>query len=146
MPTATRGPMLELFWRTHKWILRASGGRLFARIGKLPVLMLYTKGRKSGEARMNALSYVPHGGAYAVVASNAGADFHPGWWLNLRGMSEAELQIGGKGMKVKWREAKGKEAEELYVRFADSDARYAEYWRRTKREIPVVVLEPEKET
>jgi deazaflavin-dependent oxidoreductase (nitroreductase family) len=124
----------------HKWILRVSGGRLFAKIGNLPVLLLYTKGRKSGESRMNALSYVQHGGAFVVVASNAGAEFHPGWWLNLREMSEAGIRIRGKSMKVKWRTAKGDEAEELYARFVLADPGYAEYRKRTKREIPVVVL------
>lgn len=145
MPTATRGPALELFWRMHKWILRASGGRLFAKIGKLPVLLLYTKGRKSGEPRMNTLSYVPHGEAYAVVASNAGADFHPGWWLNLRELPEADIQIRGQKMKVKWREAKGNEAEEIYARFVEAEPGYGEYRKRTKREIPVVVLDKKKE-
>jgi deazaflavin-dependent oxidoreductase (nitroreductase family) len=142
MPTATRGPVLKIFWRMHKWILRASGGKLFARIGKLPVLLLYTKGRKSGEARMNALSYVAHGNAYAVVASNAGADFHPGWWLNLREMPEADIQIRGQRMKVKWSEAIGNEKDEIFAEFVKAEPGYAEYRERTKREMPVVVLEP----
>jgi deazaflavin-dependent oxidoreductase (nitroreductase family) len=126
----------------HKWILRASGGRLFARIGKLPVLLLYTKGRKTGEARMNALSYLAHGNAYAVVASNAGADFHPGWWLNLREMLEAEIQIRGHRMKVRWREAIGNEKETIFSEFVKAEPGYAEYQKRTTREIPVVILEP----
>src|SRR3990172_11806671 len=131
MPTASRGPALELFWRMHTWILRASGGRLFARIGKLPVLLLYTNGRRSGEVRMNALSYVAHGKAYAVVASNAGADFHPGWWLNLREMPEAEIQIRGKGMKVKWSEASGNKKDEVFAEFAKAEPGYAAYKERT---------------
>ena len=142
MPTATRGPMLELFWRMHKWILRASGGRLFARIGKLPVLLLYTLGRKSGERRMNALSYVTDGTNYVVVASNAGAEFHSGWWLNLKEMTSAEIEVRGKRMRVMWREAKGNEREKLYERFIEAEPGYAEYRGRTKREIPVVLLEP----
>ena len=115
---------------------------MFAKIGRLPVLLLYTTGRKSGEARMNALSYVPHGDAYAVVASNAGADFHPGWWLNLREMPEVEILIRRKRMKIKWHEAKGNEANEIYASFVEAEPGYAEYRKRTKREIPVVVLEP----
>lgn len=91
---------------------------------------------------MNALSYVAHGAAYAVVASNAGADFHPAWWLNLREMPEAAIQIRGTEMKAKWREAKGKEREELYAKFVEEESGYGIYRTRTKREIPVVVLEP----
>ena len=49
--------------------------------------------------------------------------------------------IRGQKMKVKWREAKGKEAEEIYARFVEAEPGYAEYRKRTKREIPVVVLE-----
>lgn len=133
---------MKFFWRMHKWILRASGGRLFAKIGKLPVLLLYTKGRKSGALRMNALSFVLFGDGYAVVASNAGADFHPGWWLNLRETPEAEIQIRGQSMKVKWREAKGNEKDEIFAEFVKAEPGYAEYRKRTKREIPVVALEP----
>ena len=142
MPTATRGALLEMFWRMHKWILRASGGRLLARIGRLPVLMLHTRGRKSGDPRTNALSYIPFEEAFVVVGTNAGADFHPSWWLNLREMPDAEIEIRGKKRRVTWREAKGGEAKELFARFVEADAGYAEYRERTKREIPVVILEP----
>jgi deazaflavin-dependent oxidoreductase (nitroreductase family) len=135
--------MLELFWRMHKWILRASDGRFFARVGNLPVLLLYTRGRKSGEMRMNALSYVMDEANYVVVASNAGAEFHSGWWLNLKEMPGAEIEVRGKRTMVKWREAKGKEREDLYALFIEAEPGYAEYRKRTKREIPVVVLEPQ---
>lgn len=142
MPTAKRGPVLEFFWRMHKWVLRVSGGRLFTRIGKLPVLLLFTRGRKSGEVRMNALSYVPHGNTYAVVASNAGAGFHPGWWLNLREMAETEIQIRGQGKMVQWREAKGNEKDKIFTEFVKAEPSYAEYKKGTKREFPVVILKP----
>jgi deazaflavin-dependent oxidoreductase (nitroreductase family) len=128
----------------HRWILHTTGGRLFAKVGKLSVLLLYTKGRKSGEERMNGLSFVPFGDGYAVVASNAGADFHPGWWLNLREMPDAEIQVRGQRMKVKWRAVTGQEREEIFAKFVEAEPGYAEYRKRTKREIPVVVLEPIK--
>lgn len=138
-------PILKLFWRMHMWVLRISGGRAIDKIGKLSVLLLYTIGRKSGDTRTNALSYVPQGSAYVVVATNAGADFHPSWYLNLSARPEAQIEIQGKKSKVKWRQAKGEEADELFSKFVEGDPSYAEYKARTKRKIPVVVLEPNDE-
>lgn len=142
MPAAKRGLMLSLFWRLHKWVLQLSGGRSFDRLGKLNVLLLHTVGRKSGKPRLTALNYVVHGSAYVVVASNAGADFDPAWWLNLQGRPKAEIETRGVKRKVIWRVAQAAEAETLYAKFVEAEDGYAEYKRRTARPIPVVILEP----
>ncbi len=142
MPAVKLNPAPKLFWRMHKWILRVGGGRAIDKLGKLSALILYTVGRKSGEVRTNALSYVPHSNAYVVVATNAGPDFHPSWWLNLCAKPEAQIEIRGAKTKIKWRVTNGQEADELHSKFVEADSSYAEYKARTKREIPVVVLEP----
>jgi deazaflavin-dependent oxidoreductase (nitroreductase family) len=142
MPAVSRGPALKFYWRLHKWILQMTSGRLFARVGKLDVLMLRTTGRKSGQPRLTALSFVPHAAGYAVVASNAGADSEPSWWLNLQAKPRAELEIRGVRFAVTWRIAQGDEAEKLYAKFVEAEPGYAEYRQRTARKIQVLILEP----
>jgi deazaflavin-dependent oxidoreductase (nitroreductase family) len=137
-----RGPILKAFWRWHKWILKASGGRLLANIGKLSVLVLHTRGHASGEPRTTVLSFVPYEQSYVVVASNAGAGHDPAWWRNLQQTPRTEIEIRGRRLAVTWRQAAGAEAEQLYTRFVQADPSYAEYQSRTSRPIPVVVLTP----
>jgi deazaflavin-dependent oxidoreductase (nitroreductase family) len=117
---------VEAVWRLHRWIFRASGGLLGGRLGGLPILLLTTRGRKSGEAREVALGYLREGEAYVVIASNAGEDSHPGWWLNLMAEPEARIYVGG---------------EELPVLAREAQASYNRYQERTSRRIPVVILE-----
>lgn len=142
MPAVRRTRAVKLFWALHKWIYQTSGGRIGARLFGNPVLILHTKGRKSGKPRSNVLMYVPDGRAYVVVATNAGADFHPAWWLNLREREEGEIQAGRKRMRVHAQEAEGKERARLWARIVEADESYREYEIRTARKIPVVVLEP----
>ena len=108
----------------------------------MPVLMLTTKGRKSGEPRSNVLTYVPKGRASVVYASNAGEPRHPAWWLNLLADPHATVQRGQEVIRVVAREAEGAERAALWDEVVRAYAAYAEYERRTTRRIPVVVLEP----
>ncbi|MGH2582463.1 MAG: nitroreductase/quinone reductase family protein [Anaerolineales bacterium] len=142
MPAVRRGPVLYLFWRLHKWILSASGGTIAARVDGFPVLLLRTIGRKTGEPRTNALAYVGHGDAYVVVGTNAGADFDPAWVQNLRAQPDAEITIRGRKIAVRAGESAGEERDNLYEKFVQTSMAYGEYKRRTRREIPVVILEP----
>jgi deazaflavin-dependent oxidoreductase (nitroreductase family) len=136
------GPSLRLFWRLHKWILRVSRGRLLARVDGLPVLVLHTVGRSTGQPRMNALSYVREGENFVVVGSYAGAEVHPAWYLNLKANPETFVDVRGKRIRVKMNEASGQQAQDLYARFVQIQPGYAEYQKRTERKIPVVVLQP----
>lgn len=102
---------------------------------------MITKGRKSGEPRPVALSYVKDDGRWVVVGTNAGEDRHPAWWLNVEANPHVEVLVKGERVRVTARLAEGEERKRLYQRFIDLDDSYAEYRRRTTREIPVVVLE-----
>ena len=84
MPVVTRGPLLTLYWKLHRTLFRLSSGRIGARSGDWPVLLLTTKGQKTGERRDVALNYLRDDGSYVVIGSFAGADRHPAWWKNLR--------------------------------------------------------------
>lgn len=137
-----RNAAVELFWRIHPALYRITGGRIGGKIMGLPVLLLTTKGRKSGQPRTNALTYLPRGDACVVIASVLGEPRHPQWWLNLRADPEASVLVGRESRRVRAREAEGEERDELWRAMASVTPDYDEYKKRTTRRIPVVVLEP----
>ena len=129
-------------WRMHRWTYRASGGRLGGRLLGMPVLLLTTKGRRTGRPHTTALVYFPEGRNVVVIASSGGSSAHPAWWWNLRARQEAQIQIGRGVRRVRSREAEGPERERLWARVVRAYRGYAAYQARTSRRIPVVVLEP----
>ena len=140
--TAVRlSPGLRFAWFVHRWLYRLSGGRIGTKVNGFDILMLTTRGRTSGEPRRVALQSLEHRDGWAVIASFAGEDRHPNWWLNLLAEPKAEVQIGRRRTAVRAREATGEERAELWARFVEVDDAYAEYEERTTRVIPVVVLE-----
>src|SRR6266404_3632222 len=96
-----RGPLLTLLWRAHRLWYRLSDGRLGAKFMGWDILLLTTKGRKSGAPRSVTLNYFPHGGALVVIASNVGDDHDPQWWQNLKAHPDAEVRIGAKRIAVR---------------------------------------------
>jgi deazaflavin-dependent oxidoreductase (nitroreductase family) len=144
MAAVKLSPALRMGWWMHRTVYRLSGGRIGRRVNGFEVLLLTTVGRTSGEPRRAALQMLPHGDAFAVIASHAGDARHPAWWLNLRARPEADAQVGRRRFRVRAREATGAERDDLWARFVVIDDAYAEYARRTEgiRIIPVVVLEP----
>ena len=143
MAAARLSPALGFSWFVHRWLYRLSGGRIGTRINGFEVLLLTTRGRTSGEPRRVALQSLEHGDGWAVIASFAGEDRHPNWWLNLLAEPMATLQIGRRSTGIRAREATGEERAELWDRFVAVDDAYAVYEERTTRVIPVVVLEPQ---
>jgi deazaflavin-dependent oxidoreductase (nitroreductase family) len=137
-----RSKLLELFWKIHPALYRWTGGRIGGSMMNLPVLLLTTKGRRSGEPRTRALMYLPKGDRFVVIASYLGEPRHPDWWLNLRANPRASIQVGGQRLDVAAREADGEERTRLWQEVVARQADYAEYQRRTDRRIPVVVLDP----
>lgn len=109
---------------------------------RLGTLFLHTVGRKSGRARANGLFYVLDGVDLIVVASNAGADVDPAWWLNLRARPDAEVEVGGQRRTVRARPARSEEYDRLWPRLVTANPDYATYRTKASRPIPVVILEP----
>jgi F420H(2)-dependent quinone reductase len=126
---------------THRRVYRLTGGKIGGRIGKLPVLLLTTIGRKSGKPRTQPLAYTRVGDGYAVIASKGGAAQHPLWYLNLRANRLAEITVGRDTHEVRARDAEGEERERLWRALADLYPGYDRYAQKTSRRIPVVVLE-----
>jgi len=137
-----RSKAVELFWKIHPRLYKLTNGLIGGRIVGMPVLLLTTTGRKSGQPRERALTYLPHGDAYVVIASFLGEPRHPDWWLNLQKNPRATVRCSRATVPVVAREAEGGERENLWARVVSVNGDYEEYRRRTDRRIPVVVLEP----
>ncbi len=143
MPAVRLNPRLRLMWRIHRFLLRATRGRVGSRVGSMKVLLLATTGNKSGQLRSVGLSHLERGGRYFVVASYAGEDRDPAWAKNLRAQPKATVTVMGRSFPVVARALEGEEREAMFARFVEADPAYGEYTERTTREIPVFELRPE---
>ena len=102
-------------------------------------LILTTTGRKSGEKFIFPLFYGTTGDSYIIVASKGGAPEHPGWYKNLLANPEVEVQVGTKKLKAKARTAAGEERGRLWTEALKFWPPYADYAKKTERQIPVFV-------
>lgn len=110
----------------------------------VPSLLLTTRGRKSGKPRRTALYYGEDGGDLVVVASYGGAAEHPLWYRNVEADPRVHVQVRGDHYEGRARTATGEERERLWRLMTGLFATYDSYQARTRREIPVVVLEVDR--
>ncbi|MFF7340467.1 nitroreductase family deazaflavin-dependent oxidoreductase [Streptomyces sp. NPDC008163] len=120
----------------------SSGGTEGTTMRGMPVIVLTTVGARSGKIRKTPLMRVEHDGRYAVVASQGGAPTHPVWYHNLKAEPRAELQDGPVRSDMTAREVTGAEKEQWWERAVEAFPDYADYQKKTDRQIPVFVLEP----
>lgn len=137
-----RNAVVDLFWKIHPKLYRFSGGRLLGRLVGMEVLILNTRGRRSGQERSTCLTTFREGGAFVVIGSFLGEPRDPGWVHNLRAQPEATIQTGREIRRVRAREAEGAERDRLWARLVEIQPEYRDYEGRTDRVIPVVVLDP----
>lgn len=123
-------------------MLRLTGGRILNRFRGGRILLLTSKGRRTGQERTWPLLYLDDGDGFVVVGSNGGHDHDPAWCLNLRADSAASVEVEGRKVPVRARFATGTERAGWWDRFVAAYDGYADYERATDREIPVVMLEP----
>lgn len=105
------------------------------------VLILSTKGAKSGEVRENPLVYTRDGDNYVVVASKGGAPTNPSWFHNVAKHAEVTVEVGDDKFKARAHVPDGDEYERLYQQHASINPNFHEYRQKTTRKIPVIVLE-----
>ena len=132
---------IHVFSALHRLVYEASGGRVGANLVRMPVLLLTTTGRSSGTRRTVPLTYLEDGDDLVLVASYGGSPTHPAWYLNLEANPEVEVQIGRERRPMRARRATPEERARLWPRVVEAYHGYAGYQRRTRREIPLVVLE-----
>ncbi|MER5849118.1 nitroreductase family deazaflavin-dependent oxidoreductase [Streptomyces sp. NPDC002012] len=126
-------------------LFESSGGTEGITMRGLPVIILTTRGARSGKIRKTPLMRIEHNGTYAVVASQGGAPKHPVWYHNIVADPRVELQDGPVRQDMNAREATGEEKAVWWQRAVEAFPDYADYQLKTDRQIPVFVLEPAAE-
>jgi deazaflavin-dependent oxidoreductase (nitroreductase family) len=122
----------------HMWDSSAAGGP-----GLVPTLLLTTTGRKSGKPQILPLIYGKTENSYVIVASKGGAPSHPAWYLNLTAHPEVAVQVEAKKFRARARTATGSERSTLWDQMVGIFPPYDDYQKKTAREIPIVILEPQ---
>jgi F420H(2)-dependent quinone reductase len=131
------------FWgKLNVPIYRATRGRLMNKVGRAPVMLLTSTGRRSGQPRTAPVLYLTDGERLIVISSNGGNDHAPSWSYNLKANPDAEVEIGGEHRLVRARVAEGEERAELWRRMNKQYSGFTQYDETTSREIAVFVLEP----
>jgi deazaflavin-dependent oxidoreductase (nitroreductase family) len=138
---------LSVFSRTlgslHTWLYQKTDGKIGSRFtGGAPVMLLTTRGRKSGLPRTTPLLYLRDGERIVVVASKGGFPNHPAWYLNLKANPEVEVQIGDIKQAMRAETATAEKKAKYWPRLIAVYPPYQQYQARTDRDIPVVILRP----
>ncbi|WP_436774899.1 nitroreductase family deazaflavin-dependent oxidoreductase [Yinghuangia sp. YIM S09857] len=128
--------------RNQVELYESSGGTKGTTMRGMPVVVLTTRGAKSGKLRKSPVMRVEHNGTYAAVASLGGAPKHPLWYHNVVADPQVELQDGTERRDMTAREVTGDEKAVWWERAVAAYPDYADYQKKTDRQIPVFVLEP----
>ena len=132
----------ELFGDAHvQRYIETGGEEGYSWRNGTKILLLFTKGRKSGEERSNALIFEPDGDDCLIVASKGGTDAPPAWFLNLEAEPTVEVQVKDDRFKAHARTATDEEKPRMWKKMTEAWPDYDEYQTKTDRQIPVVVLE-----
>ncbi|HST32925.1 MAG TPA: nitroreductase/quinone reductase family protein [Solirubrobacteraceae bacterium] len=138
MPAAA----LRISGKLNVPLYRLSGGRVGGKVGRAPVLLLTTTGRRSGQQRTAPVLYLKDGERLVVIGSNAGNTKAPAWSLNLKSNPDAEVEVGRDHSLVRARVTAGEERAELWRKMNAQYAGFDAYDANTSRDIAVFVLEP----
>jgi deazaflavin-dependent oxidoreductase (nitroreductase family) len=141
---STRTDDRPLFGDQHVKRYRETGGEEGHDWRGTQTLLLTTTGRKTGEKHTSALIYQPYGDAYLIVASKGGAPAPPAWYLNLTEHPRVEVQVRDDVFPARARTATAEEKPDMWRTMTATWPAYDDYQRKTDRDIPVVVLEPQR--
>jgi F420H(2)-dependent quinone reductase len=137
--------VFKLILKVAVFLYNVSGGRIGGKMGKAPVLLLTTTGRKTGKRRTLPLMYIMDDSAYVITASAGGADKYPGWFFNVRSNPQVVIQVKDTQIKVTAEIAGPEKKSELWARLVAVAPNFAGYQERTSRDIPMVILHPVEE-
>jgi len=134
--------LFKVFMAIQVGLYRLSGGKLAGTIGRTRVLLLTTTGRKSGQARTVPLGCFDRPDGFMVVASNGGQPSHPAWYFNLQSNPKVTVQVLDKVVSATAEELTGEARAQAWRQVITTAPSYANYEKRTTREIPLVLLRP----
>ncbi len=123
---------------------RSNGGKVGGPFEGRTLLLLHTKGAKTGQERINPVAYVRDGDRLVVIASKGGAPTNPSWYYNLVANPLVTVEVGKDKFKVRAEVAKEPERTRLYDKMVEMMPGFDEYRKKTTRQIPVMVLTPVK--
>lgn len=147
---------VDPYLKLHAYVYEKSDGRVGKHSNRVPALLLTTVGRKTGLARTHGLTYCRDRGDVIVVASNGGSDRPPAWLLNLQAEPRVTIRLGRRVLPATARVASPEERSQLWPLVNRNNrgmsrifhrgvrGRYDVYQRHTSREIPVVVITPDR--
>ena len=121
---------------------RSNGGQVGGQFAGAPLLLLHTVGARTGEPRVHPMMYQQVDGGYAVFASKGGAPSNPDWYHNLLAHPRVRAEVGTETVELVARVVDGDERERIWSAQKAAYPGFADYERKTTRQIPVVVLEP----
>lgn len=133
--------LTKTFTDFNKWLIRSSKGKIGSQLGTQSILILHTTGRKTGRPRATPIAYFDYEGKFLLVGSNWGRQKQADWYLNLQRSPNARIEIDGRSMNVRAREAQDGEYARLWEYVTGRHAPYVRYQTMTSRRIPIVVLE-----
>jgi F420H(2)-dependent quinone reductase len=134
--------ILKFAMSIYVFLYRLTRGAIGGQMSGLKVLLLTTTGRKTGQPRTTPLGYFKQEGNFVLIASNGGADQNPAWFYNLKSNPRVAIQIGNTQMAVQAEQAGSEKREQLWSELVKMAPAYRQYTQRTKREIPMVILQP----
>jgi deazaflavin-dependent oxidoreductase (nitroreductase family) len=147
---------VDPYLKLHRLVYEKSDGRIGKHSGGVPALLLTTTGRKTGLSRTNGLTYCRDRGDLIVVASNGGSDRPPAWLLNLQAEPRVTVRLGRRLLRATARVAHPSERAHLWPLVNRKNrglaplfhrgvtGRYDVYQRHATREIPVVIITPDR--
>ena len=105
------------------------------------LLLLHSKGARSGQERINPLAYMVDGDRFIVFASKGGAPTNPDWYYNLIANPEVTIEVGTETIPVRAKIVTGEERDSLFKRMVELMPAFGEYEKKADRTIPVIALE-----
>jgi deazaflavin-dependent oxidoreductase (nitroreductase family) len=142
------GPACTIMPEANDWNskiieeFRANGGKVGGGFEGAPLLLLHTTGAKSGRERVSPVMYQAVGDSYAVFASKGGAPSNPDWFYNLLANPQVRAEIGRQTVELTGRVAEGDDRDRIWSAQKRAYPGFADYERKTTRQIPVVILDP----
>jgi deazaflavin-dependent oxidoreductase (nitroreductase family) len=134
--------ILRLFMGINSFLIHTSKGKIGAQLGSQTILLMHTIGRKTGKPRTTPIAYFTVVSGFYVIGSNWGQQKNATWYYNLKQKPDLTIEVGGREIAVRSREAEGEEYNQLWTDAVNRHPDYMHYKEMTSRHIPIIVFEP----
>jgi len=133
---------LKVFMALNTFAIRLSRGRIGSQLGTQTILLLHSRGHKSGKEYVTPIAYFYTDGFYFLIGSNWGKEQNAGWYYNLLAQPRTTIEVKGRRVSVEARPAEGRQYDRLWEYAVQHHPPYLHYKEMTKRHIPIVMLKP----